>query len=126
MSAEGVGRLIEFFADHGVQPATGEPGRIQPGQGRGSRVATPGPGVAKPDLGQQVQGGRVRPVVGGFDDDADVIGRGLGVLHEHRLDQAPRLVERGVGRSRLRHPCALDLRVGDDLAGRDVAGVQIL
>ena len=45
-------------------------------------VETPGPGVAKPDGGQQMKRRRVRAAIDRLDADQDVVRSGLGVFDE--------------------------------------------
>ena len=46
-------------------------------------VMSPGPGVAEPDGGEQVDFRRFGPAIGDGDADQDVFGRGLGVFGEN-------------------------------------------
>ena len=59
-------------------------------------VPAPRPGVAEPQLRQQVQRGGLGAVVGGRDDDADVLRPGLGVGDLH-VEEAVLVEHAGVG-----------------------------
>ncbi len=63
-------RQPQFLREHSVQP-------------RMAVVASPVPGVAEPDLRQQVQPGGLGAAVGRLDDHEDVVGSGLGVADHH-------------------------------------------
>src|SRR5262249_59854919 len=51
--------------------------------GLGLRLLAPDPGVPEPEMGQQVDGGVVRPSVLHGDANHDVLGTRLRVFHEH-------------------------------------------
>ena len=74
-----------FSACRKRRPSSGWDASIRPERTcrRPGGARAPGPGVAEPDRGQQVEGRRVRSPIVHRDADQDVLGRGLGVLHDH-------------------------------------------
>ena len=68
--------------------------------GGATLVAAPHPGVAEPQLRHQVQGRRVRAVVGGGPGDADVVGVHLGMGGDH-VEEAVLVQHAGVGQLEL-------------------------
>src|SRR5437867_1848659 len=58
------------------------PGRANP-QAGASAVVVPGPGVAEPERGQEMECGGVGPTICGGDTDQDVVSRSLGVFHDN-------------------------------------------
>ena len=63
----------------GARPSA-EQRRVEDVDDGGAVVGAPDPGVAEPHLRQQIERGRVGPVVGGGDHGTDVVGPGLGVV----------------------------------------------
>jgi len=57
--------------------------RLPSPQAGTSAVLVPGPGVAEPERGQEVEFGWVWSTIGGGDTDQDVVGRTLGIFDEN-------------------------------------------
>ena len=86
-------------------------------------VGAPGPGVAGPELGDEVQRRRVRAAVGGGDLDQDVVGGGLGVFH-HDVEVAVAPRRRRCRRARTPAPPRPGGVLGDQL-GIGVGGLGV-
>ncbi len=110
---EAAERLRGAVVRHQRHPALVHVSHAQDGL-RG-RFRSPGPSVPEPELGEEVEGGGLRAAVVRDNPDDDVLGRGLGVLHED-VEVAVVIEDPGVKELELRAAAAAPLVLLDEPA----------